>query len=463
MGRSLSGRLLILTIAVVAALQLVVLAPSVARFRYDYLQERLRIAHLATLSALAAPDGAPEGQLQEELLARARADSMVLRRGGEKALALSAVIPKPIDASFDLREAGPLRLLGDAFAAFVAPAGRNIRVIGQPYESEPDIVEITIAEAPLTAEAVSFARRLLALSLAACGVTAALIYFAIGRLLIRPIERISANMTAFRDDPEDASRVMRPASPIREIAAAELALSDLQRQVNESLRQRARMAALGEAVGKISHDLRNMLAGAQIAADSIDRSADPMARRAGARLVSAVNRAIRLCETTLRFGKAEEAAPEPRDIELRALVDEVAAALPPAGDEEIRLENRAPAGLLVCADPEQLFRILSNLARNGQEAMRAAGRSGVVAVEARSGENGVEIDIVDSGPGLPEKALAALFQPFRGSARAGGFGLGLPIAQELARLQGGRLSLVSTGSEGARFRLSLPAAQAQAA
>ncbi|MBD8905091.1 hypothetical protein MBTS_23180, partial [Methylobacterium bullatum] len=69
----------------------------------------------------------------------------------------------------------------------------------------------------------------------------------------------------------------------------------------------------------------------------------------------------------------------------------------------------------------------------------------------------VTILIADNGPGLPGRAGGNLFSPFEGSTRAGGTGLGLPIAAELIELQGGSLTLDTTGEgEGARFRIVIP-------
>jgi signal transduction histidine kinase len=68
------------------------------------------------------------------------------------------------------------------------------------------------------------------------------------------------------------------------------------------------------------------------------------------------------------------------------------------------------------------------------------------------------LTVADNGPGVPEKALTNLFQPFFGSSRAGGTGLGLAIARDLARGHGGELELLRTGPDGAAFELRLPAA-----
>jgi len=113
----------------------------------------------------------------------------------------------------------------------------------------------------------------------------------------------------------------------------------------------------------------------------------------------------------------------------------------------------------VLADSEQLARALANLVRNAVQALDGAGTSNpTVRVSASAGPEGrVTILVSDNGPGLPPRARQNLFAPFQGSVRAGGTGLGLPIAAELIEMNGGTLTLDETAG-GTRFRIVLPAA-----
>jgi signal transduction histidine kinase len=457
--RSLSGRLLIVTVLTVMLLEVLIFLPSVARFRLDYLEDRLRMAELASLAILATPEGMLDAELEGELLDRAGASSIVLRRGGARALVLNDAPPGMVDATYDLRDPDPATLVADGLRALVAGPGRIIRVIGSP-DADGDEVEITLDEGPLAEAVRGYARRILLLSLVISAGAALLLFLLMRRLLVRPMAQITANMAAFRRDPENAERVMKPASRVLEIADAEQALAAMQTELREALRQRARLAALGEAVAKVSHDLRNMLSTAQLLADRIEGSADPVAARVGPKLVASLDRAVTLCQSTLRFGAAKEAEPIARRIALAALVDEVGESVFPDMDDPgpVRFENLVPPGLLAVADPDQTFRILANLVRNARQALESAGRPGAVRVLAQGGERAVALDIVDDGPGLPAKAIENLFQPFRGGARREGAGLGLAIAHELAVLQGGALALVSSTTQGVVFRLTLPAA-----
>lgn len=456
-ARSLSGRLLVITIIIVMVIELVIFAPSVARFREDYLQERLRMAELATLAILATPEGMLAPDLEAELLARAQAKAIAIRSGGARALVLNALPDGAVEASYDLRDASAADLLADALRLLVRGGDRLIRVIGEPDDSG-EAVEITLQERPLVLAMRAYGVRILWLSLIISVGTAVVLYLLMRRLLVRPMARLAESMAAFRDNPENGAGAIQPTSRVAEVAQVELALADLQTALREALRQKGRLAALGEAVAKISHDLRNMLSTAQLLADRIQASADPVSARVGPKLVASVDRAVALCESTLRFGAAREAEPEPRRVALAALIDEVGESVFPDPDRPgpVRFENEAPRDLVVMADPDQLFRILVNLVRNARQALETSGRAGRVAMTARVAKGAVEIDIADDGPGLPARALENLFQPFRGGARRGGTGLGLAIAQELAALQRGRLTLVASTTEGATFRLVLP-------
>ncbi|PKP67729.1 MAG: sensor histidine kinase, partial [Alphaproteobacteria bacterium HGW-Alphaproteobacteria-8] len=414
--RSLSGRLLLMTLLTVMVLEVLIFAPSVARFRLDHLDERLRMAQLASLAILATPEGMLDPALEAELLARAGAESIVLRRDGARRLALSAPDQPMVEATFDLRGASVATLIADALRCLFFTEARHVRVIGRPYPDGGDEIEITMSEGPLKAAIRGYGWRILLLSFGISVATAALLYVLLQCLLVRPMGRIVRNMAAFRDNPEDATRVIRPASKVTELAVAELALADMQNQMREALRQKARLAALGEAVAKISHDLRNMLATTQLMADRLENSADPAVARIAPKLVQSLDRAVTLCQSTLRFGAAREAPPEPRRVALAALAHEVCEGVFPDMDQPsaARFENRAPSDLVLTADPDHLYRVLSNLVRNARQAIEASGRPGVVALEARITADAVEIDVVDGGPGMPARAQENLFQAFRG-------------------------------------------------
>jgi signal transduction histidine kinase len=295
------------------------------------------------------------------------------------------------------------------------------------------------------------------LSLAISVATATLLFVAVQRFIVRPIQRVIDSMAAYRDDPEDSRRIITPQDNVREIARAETALHDLQVRLTGALRQKERLAGLGAAVAKISHDLRNMLTTAQLLADRIETSGDPAVRRTAPKLVGSLSRANQLCERTLAFGRAEEAPPELAVFALAPLVEEVLSNERMAATAACASFRAAvPDGLRVRADQDQLFRVLTNLVRNAAQAIETTRKPGTVTVTAQGGEDWTEIRVADTGPGLPGKARENLFQPFRGGVRLGGTGLGLAIAADLVKGHGGTLTLEETGAAGSVFRIQLP-------
>lgn len=456
---TLSGRFLGLTVVFVMIAEVLIFVPSISRFRVDYLQGRLELGQLAALALLATPGEMVAPDLEQELLRTAEVLNVVLRRDEVRELVLSGPVPEPVAETFDLRDPDQITLMRDALRTLGQPTDRIIRLIGTTKQGAPSEIEITVHEEPLRAAMVGYGRRILNMSLVISVSTAALLFIAVQRLIVRPINRVVAHMVAYRDDPEDARRIIVPRSGARELRQAEDALHDLQLRLTSALRQKERLAALGSAVAKISHDLRNMLTTTQLLADRLEASQDPAVKRTAPKLVSSLARAIGLCERTLAFGKAEEPPPELANFRLAPLVEEVmeneARAVSAAG---LGFVADVPSAMVVRADADQLFRVLSNLVRNAVQAIEAAGTSGgTVRITAREAAGESEILVADTGPGLAPQAQENLFQPFRGGARRGGAGLGLVIAAELVRGHGGSLRLAETGPAGTAFRIVWPA------
>ncbi|MBV0892924.1 HAMP domain-containing histidine kinase [Paracoccus sp. Z118] len=457
---TLSGRFAALTILFVVLAEAAILIPSLSNFRHDYLESRLERAQIASL-ALLATDDSLAADLESELLENAGVYNVVLRRDDIRRLVLSSPLPAPIAATYDMRDPGFWTLTRDALELLAQPQNRIIRVIGAPVRQAGQLIEITMDSAPMRADMIESGIRLLVVSAAFSVLTALLLNLAAQRLIVRPIRRVIGHMITYANDPEDARRIIEPAASMAEVRAAESAMAAMQRTVTSSLKQRERLAQLGQAVAKISHDLRNVLSTSQILADRLEGSDDPGVRRTAPKLVGSISRAVNLCETTLAFGRAEEAPPQLSLFNLSALVAEVIEAETLAAEstgQETLVEflSDVPPGLTIRADREQLYRVLTNLARNARQAIEATRRPGTIEIGAGEDESGWWLRVGDTGPGLPEKAQANLFQPFTGGIRKGGTGLGLAIAADLMRGHGGRLELLKTGSEGTEFMLHLP-------
>jgi signal transduction histidine kinase len=288
---------------------------------------------------------------------------------------------------------------------------------------------------------------------------AGLVYLALHFLFVRPMRRLTANLVGFHENPESAARIIVPSQRGDEIGVAERELSDMQRDLVSMLNQKSRLAALGLAVSKINHDLRNMLASSQLLSDQLASVPDPRVQRFAPKLMRSLERAIDFAQSTLSYGRAQEAAPDRRMVLVEPVVAEVRESAGLATDASITWVAAVERGLSIDADPDQLFRVLLNLVRNAAQALESEPQGHIGAMQIRitgRREGSVAIlEISDTGPGVPAKTREHLFEAFQTSGRPGGSGLGLAIAAELIRAHGGDIHLVE-GTIGATFRISIP-------
>jgi signal transduction histidine kinase len=456
LSKCLSARLLVLTACFVLLGEILIFVPSVARFRMTYFDDRLAAGELAALASEASPSSRLDRALVDKMLARVGAHAVIVRAADGAVTMLDEGMPAKPDATIDLTHPSMWGAIRGSLMALSRTDDRLLRVLGPSPAGNGETVEVLLDEAPLRREMWDFGTRILELSLVLSLITATLVYVSLQWLLVRPMRRITASMMAFREDPEDAARIIAASRRRDEIGVAERELAVLQQTVFRALAQRARLAALGTAVTKINHDLRNILGTARLVTDGLTASAAPEVRRILPRLLEAIDRAVALCTRTLDFSR-EDAAPLARSrFLLSQLVEEVGAGL--ASSDDFAIDMAVAPSFEIEADRNQLYRVLSNLARNALEA--GAHR---LRVSATYKGRSIVIDIADDGPGLPPKARENLFRPFFGSARPGGTGLGLAIARELVRAHGGDLMLVTSTGSGTEFRIELPAPNARLA
>jgi len=455
MLKTLSGRFLFLTIIFVMLAEVLIFVPSIARFREDYLLSRLERAQIASLALLA--DDMIDAELEAELLRNAEVYNVVLRRDEVRQLMLASPMPEPIELTFDLRDATATTLIMDAMARLFNPEPQVIRVIGAPVREAGLLIEVTIWTKDLRAAMIDYGLNILWLSAVISIFTATLLFVVVRMILVKPIKGVVGYMQSYAAAPEDARRIIQPSAGVVELREAEEALQTLQTELTSSLRQKERLAQLGGAVAKVSHDLRNILTSAQLFTDRIEMSEDPTVKRMAPKLVNSITRAVHLCESTLAYGKAEEPAPRLDEVNLSDLVDDVLASERLAvGEFDLSLADNVPSVMMVRADAEQLYRVLSNLVRNARQAIITAGQSAEIMISADEMDDGWKIHVTDTGPGLPPKAKEHLFQPFQGGARKGGTGLGLAISAELIRGHGGELRLAKSDEAGTSFEIYLP-------
>ena len=452
----LSGKLLLLTVLFVTLAEVLIYAPSIASFHRGILADRIAAAQVAALVIDAAPDGMVPRELEVKVLEQIGAAAVAVKTGERRRLLAADDMPLDMARQIDLRWPNWWMSVVDAFRTLLSSRDRMIRAIGAGMD-KMDFVEIVVPEQPIRAALRSYSVNVLLLSLFISGLTAFLLYWALDRLIIRPVRRLSDNVTAFAADPENSQRIVTPSGRGDEIGAAEIALAGMERSLARELREKKHLAALGLAVSKINHDLRNMLATAQLISDRLAGAADPLTQRFAPRLMSALDRAIAFCQSTLAYGRISEREPERVATPLAALVREVVEGLGLDDDQPIKAVAAIPDGFTVNVDREQLYRVLLNLMRNAAQALMSSGGEGTISVSAARESSGVIIDISDDGPGVDPRIRQRLFEAFNATARPGGTGLGLAIAAELVKLHGGRIEL-REAEKGAAFRITLPGA-----
>jgi len=452
---SLSAKLLVMTILFVMVAEVLIFAPSVARFRESWLEGRMAAGHLAALTIEAAPDQMVTRELEQKLLSHVGAYAVDLLMADERIYMLGVSTVPPVAQTYDLRRSMWFDLVGDAFGVLVRQDDRVIKIVGASPKDAHATVELVLDETPLRADMIDFAGRILLLSVMISLITAGLVFLSLNALMVRPMRRITASMMAFRRDPENPTATLPHTSRADEIGMAQRELIDMQASLRAALRQKERLAALGTAVTKINHDLRNILSTAALVSERLAVSEDPEVRRVTPRLMQSIDRAVELCSQTLAYSRDGVLPLRLSRIPLAELVDEVGTELAPrAGEAKVSWINRVGDGVIMEADREQLSRALVNLGRNALE----AGATEIIVSARRAEGERLALSVTDNGPGLPPRARENLFQPFAGSARAGGTGLGLAIAREVARTHGGDIRLVETSGRGTSFVMELPAA-----
>ena len=258
MGRGLSARILGIAVLCLLVGEVLIFVPSIARFWQSYLKTRVAAAHLAVL-APSQLGTKPDMEL---------ADALLLHSG---TLAIIVRDPQPnlmlgetpmVDKTYWLSRNSPFELIFNAFETLYFQGGRVIRVVDDaPMESGVEI-EIVLAEGHLWTEMTAYAKRILWLSLVLSAIVASLLFWRLQRLIVKPLAGIAAQLTAFRRHPEDASIEPPLSGRSDEIGLVEYEMHEMQHDLRQALGHKVRLAALGEAVSKINHDLRNILSSA---------------------------------------------------------------------------------------------------------------------------------------------------------------------------------------------------------
>ncbi|MEQ1755288.1 MAG: HAMP domain-containing sensor histidine kinase [Micropepsaceae bacterium] len=435
--------------------ELLIYFPSAARYYHDLLANRLAAAQIAVLALDELKETDISPKLKAELLANAGVRLVALKRNNTRRLYLAEAMPPMPDVAVDLRTIWWPDLLMQSFDCMLTDRPRVLRVLSYPRLGGGDFIDIMVDEAPIRDDLITFSERLFGLALVIAFFTSGLVFTSLYFLFVQPMKRVSQSMVSFQERPEDAQRIIVPSDRADEIGQAERVLATMQTELRQALQQREHLAALGAAVAKIQHDLRNILATAQLASDRLANSNDPTVKALAPRLMQSIDRAITLATNSLKYGKADEARPNAIELELLPLAEEAMHAAIAAGQSQVAWLNKFDPALKVYADSDQLLRTIINIGRNAVQALD--GQPGATITVTANVSNGhTQIDLSDNGSGLPDGVRARLFEPFSRQGRSGGTGLGLAIARELVRGHGGDVTLVRSDSSGTTFRISLP-------
>lgn len=457
--RSLPARVLWLTVGIILLVEIVILMPSLGRERQGWLWDRITDAHLAAFSvATSGGVAALDPGTKQALLQLSGSEAIKLMQPGSSMELADSADPAP-DRAIDLDSEDLLTSMWRSDLAVLGLGGRHILVSAtSPLETTMK-VQVIVSGAALASHLRIYVGHIAALSVLIALVTGLLVFAALNRLLVRPMRIMTASIVGFRQDPEQAGMADLSWLAGRrddEISVAARELAVMQDELRAALWRNARLAALGTAVAKISHDLRNILTSALLVSDRLQETADPVVKRAATTLTGAVERAAELVSRTVDFAREGPPAITRGPVVLRELVDEVAAVIR-LMEASLAVVNQVPGGVTLPLDRTQIYRVLVNLFRNAVEA-------GATRITVNTeGENGMtRLVVADNGPGLPKKVQDNLFRPFTGSGRRGGTGLGLAIARDLVRAHGGDLALRSTGPAGTEFVMGLASADVTA-
>jgi len=343
--------------------------------------------------------------------------------------------------------AGAIAPVGGALV-LVAPDGSTYHVVIAPVRSSPRLFgELELPGVPLSILVI------------ALGVSAGVCYF-LARYLASPVDRLrlATRQMAAGDLNARVLPALRGRKDDLGLLAADLdAMAERLRQLLESKQQLLR---------DVSHELRSPLARLQLAL-SLARRGDVGTERHLARIASEADRLEQLIARTLKLVRLERPAHaiEHHRVDVGELLRDIASTVAIEADQRgCLVDLQAPAGLTVSGDPELLRSAFENVIRN---AVRYSPPDATVAVEgcrvpADGAQEGVEITVHDRGPGVPEKDLGLIFEPFyraeaaREHRSAGGEGLGLAIAARAVALHGGRITARNREGGGLAVTMSLP-------
>jgi len=286
-----------------------------------------------------------------------------------------------------------------------------------------------------------------------------LLMILVSRFVTRPLEELSASVRAFGLG-DVRHRVPRHGTQeVRQLSASFTGMRNEIQKANQAVLESERLATIGRMASSVSHDLRHYLAA--IYANSEFLASDRLSMQERSEIFSdiraAVNGTTDMIESLLIFSRTGGAVR--RSPELMATLLERAMAVVKAHPdaEGVALETHYgdPAETSVIADGKQIERAISNLLVNACQAVHCIGTNGKVVITLETHENSIVVNVMDNGPGVPEKIRESLFEPFVSEGKQKGTGLGLTLAYCIAVEHGGSVVLLSSRPGETIFQMSV--------
>ncbi len=261
-------------------------------------------------------------------------------------------------------------------------------------------------------------------------------------------------------EPADADGGMRIEALVRDVSERKK-LDDQKRDLYHQLLQAEKLAALGQTISGVAHELNNPLATILTWAERLSqRPADEAIKRGLETILSESERAAKIVRNLLTFARKRQTTRAMVDIN-QVLRETLALRAYEQRVTNITVIDALSEGLpQVFADPYQIQQVLLNLIINAEQAMLSANGRGTLVVRSWYDAEGdaVVLEINDDGPGIPSEVQPKIFDPFFTTKEVGkGTGLGLTVVYAIVQEHGGRIRLESRPGEGASFVVELPA------
>lgn len=458
-------RLLLLIILSVFVTEVLVFVPTIADIQTRWLENRHKSVQAISM-VLINDDPIIDDNLRKHILDATEALSLTITEPDGKHLEIRSSVyenngkPIIIDEDIDLSQFSETTAILSSAWTLLTGGDKILRMSG-PIKDSNAILTLTVSDVGLRQALIHFSIQFLLISFTIAIVAATLIYLVIYELLVHPLQRIYINVLEFAMEPDNPARIIVPDARRDEVGLAQHRIAAIERELQKSYARQKHLADLGLAVSKINHDMRNILASAQLMSDHLAEVENPVVQKLSPKLMRTISRAITYTQSVIAYGRSLERPPKLKSTPLHALVEEARDTLAVAGKDQVTICNLVPDNFEVNVDSEHMLRVIINLCRNAVQAMTASNSANSdqlkqITITSTHKNSGSLIDIIDTGPGLPAKAKEHLFAPFQSAARSDGTGLGLAICLELVRAHNGTLNLIEDGKDGAHFQIFLP-------